>query len=286
VAENESRATQNALLQVDVSTFWRLGRWSLAAVAALAVAFLIGSSEAGLRRIALAVANIQGTAAAVQSRESVEIVRLSEALKKLASERDQLAARLDTIERNLDDLTGSVALNTTPPRPAEVVPPPRTEPVPMPVIVPSNVPSSPPPAAAANTSSIVVANAPANIPAASNPTSSEPQSPRIPLEQEAPVADTPLTAKIDFGADLGSAPTIEGLRALWMSAKSRHGALLDGLRPIVALRERAKLGTVELRLVVGPLPSAVQAARLCVVITATGTVCQPAVFDGQRLALR
>jgi hypothetical protein len=270
---------------------WRLGRWGVATIAAVTLALLIGSSEMGLRRIALAVANIQGTAAPPQPRENGEIALLSEALKKLTNDRDRLLARLDAFERNLDDLTGSIALSYTPPRPAEIVPPLPAEPATVPVTVPSNLP--------ANTSSItpliapaiVPSSAPASIPATSiptisNPASSMPQSPPIPSAQDVPPADTLPTAKIDFGVDLGSAPTIEGLRTLWTSAQVRHGALLEGLRPIVALRERAKPGGVELRLVVGPLPSAALAARLCVVITATGTVCQPAVFDGQRLALR
>jgi hypothetical protein len=270
---------------------WRLGRWGVATIAAVTLALLIGSSEMGLRRIALAVANIQGTAAPPQPRESGEIARLSEVLKRLTNDRDRLLARLDAIERNLDDLTGSVALNYTPPRPVETVPPPPAAATNVQVIVPPTVPSTIPPSASANTPSIVVSNAPASVPAESNPTisnpaSSMPQSPPVPSAQDVTPADTPPTAKVDFGVDLGSAPTIEGLRALWTSAKGRHGALLDGLRPIVVLRERAKPGGVELRLVVGPLPSAAMAARMCVVITTTGTVCQPAVFDGQRLALR
>ena len=94
------------------------------------------------------------------------------------------------------------------------------------------------------------------------------------------------TAKVDFGIDLGSAPTVEGLRTLWTTTKSKHAKLLEGMRPIIALRENAKPGSVELRLVAGPLASAALAARLCVVIITAGTVCQPAVYDGQRLAMR
>jgi hypothetical protein len=73
---------------------------------------------------------------------------------------------------------------------------------------------------------------------------------------------------------------------LWGTAKTRHGTLLEGLRPIITVRENARPGKVELRLVAGPLANAATAARLCAVITTAGAVCQPAVFDGQRLALR
>ena len=74
---------------------------------------------------------------------------------------------------------------------------------------------------------------------------------------------------------------------MWTSAKGKHAKLLDGMRPIIALRENARPGNVELRLVAGPLPSArAGGSELCVVIITAGTVCQPAVFDGQRLAMR
>ncbi len=291
MAEDESRATLNTPAQLDGSTMWRLGRWGVAAIAAVSLALLVGSSEMGLRRIVLAFANIQGTAAPPQPRESGEIARLSEALNSLTNDRERLLARLDAIERNLDDLTGSVTLNNTPPRPVETVAPPPAAASNALVIVPPHIPSGVPQSVAVTTPLIVESSAPASVPATSNPTisnptSAMPQSTPIPSVQDVPTLDTPPTAKVDFGVDLGSAPTIEGLRALWTSAKGRHGALLDGLRPIVVLRERVKPGGVELRLVAGPLPSAAMAARMCVVITTTGTVCQPAVFDGQRLALR
>jgi hypothetical protein len=250
------------------------------------LAFLIGSSELGLRRIALTIAGIQGTAVPPQPRENGEIVRLSETLKTIATDRDQLLARLETLERNLDDLTGSVARSYTSPRPAEIVPPSPAESTTTPMIVSPNAPSSPSSITALSVPANISSSPPASVPAASNPVFSAPQSPSIPSEQEVLPADTPTAAKIDFGIDLGSATTIEGLRNLWTSATVRHGALLEGMRPIIALRERTKPGNVELRLVAGPLPSAALAARICVVITAAGALCQPAVFDGQRLVLR
>ena len=58
------------------------------------------------------------------------------------------------------------------------------------------------------------------------------------------------------------------------------------MRLIIALRENAQPGKVELRLVAGALPTAAVASRLGVAILTGGTVCQPGVFDGQRLAMR
>jgi hypothetical protein len=90
----------------------------------------------------------------------------------------------------------------------------------------------------------------------------------------------------DFGIDLGGATSVNGLRTLWITLRGKHAQLLNGLWPIMSIRDRAKPGTVELRLIAGPLPNAGNAARLCAAFTGLGIVCQPAVFDGQRLALR
>ena len=52
----------------------------------------------------------------------------------------------------------------------------------------------------------------------------------------------------------------------------------------MTVRESTRPGGVELRLVAGPLANASLAARLCGAFANTGAACQPAVFDGQRLA--
>jgi hypothetical protein len=62
--------------------------------------------------------------------------------------------------------------------------------------------------------------------------------------------------------------------------------MLEGLRPVIAIREGARPGAVELRLIAGPLANASIAARLRAALAAAGQACQPAVFDGQRLALQ
>jgi hypothetical protein len=101
---------------------------------------------------------------------------------------------------------------------------------------------------------------------------------------------TPAAAESDptrteFGADIGGDKSVDALRMMWTALKGRHGALLEGLRPVVAIRETPK-GTVEFRLVVGPLANAAGVARLCGNLAAAGVICQPTVFDGQRLAVR
>ena len=50
----------------------------------------------------------------------------------------------------------------------------------------------------------------------------------------------PNTAKTEFGLDLGSATTVEALRTAWATALRRHGTPLEGLRPLVQMRERPR----------------------------------------------
>jgi len=110
----------------------------------------------------------------------------------------------------------------------------------------------------------------------------------IPTEKSAPI-DTPadsIATKTEFAVDLGSAPTIDGLRQLWDSVRSNQSSLVDRLRPVIAVRESDKTGPVELRLVVGPLANAAAAARLCASFSSAGRACEPSVFDGQKLAQR
>jgi hypothetical protein len=152
-----------------------------------------------------------------------------------------LIARLDSLERNVSDVTSSIARSAIPP------------------------PVAPP----------------------SPPVISAPEATLMPPAPAAPkqtLSEEPATAKPEFGIDLGRANTVEGLRQLWTTMKNRHGGTLEGLRPIVTVREIARPGGVEIRLVAGPLPNAAAAARLCA--TLAGVTCHPTVFDGQRLALR
>jgi hypothetical protein len=77
---------------------------------------------------------------------------------------------------------------------------------------------------------------------------------------------------------------MRALRTRWANMKSRHGAELDALQPVITVRDGAK-GQPELRLVAGPIDDAAAAARLCATISATGQFCMPTVYDGQRLGL-
>ncbi len=104
--------------------------------------------------------------------------------------------------------------------------------------------------------------------------------------QASPQPSDSTASRTEFAIDLGGEASIDGLRALWANIRGNHGAALEGLRPLVSVRDGVKQGTVELRLVAGPLANAGAAARACAMLHAKGVPCQTTIFDGQRLALR
>jgi hypothetical protein len=92
--------------------------------------------------------------------------------------------------------------------------------------------------------------------------------------------------RTQFGVDLGTANSVAGLRALWRGLlKSRSGAPLTALRPIVVIKEGANGLGMQLRLVAGPLNDAGAAARICAVLAENKRSCETAIFDGQRLTV-
>ena len=93
--------------------------------------------------------------------------------------------------------------------------------------------------------------------------------------------------RTEFGVDLGTANSVNGLRALWSGLlKSRSNAPLTALRPIIVIKESTNGLGMQLRLVAGPLNDAGAAARICAVLTENKRPCETTIFDGQRLSLK
>jgi hypothetical protein len=96
-----------------------------------------------------------------------------------------------------------------------------------------------------------------------------------------------LLRRTEFGVDLGSANSVNGLRMLWRGLlKSRSNAPLVALRPIIVIKESTNGLGMQLRLVAGPLNDAGAAAKICAVLTENKRPCETAIFDGQRLSLQ
>jgi hypothetical protein len=298
----------------------RIGAWGVCALMALGTVVLAGRSEVGEQRLgdALAALTSPGTrppkVAAVQpAAPDSEAARLAETVRALVADRDRLSARVATLEHNLSEITGSVAHDPAAGRsggaaPATASPGPdeKTDaaaPGPVAAVTPlppqSSMPSAgeTPPSSAQPTVGMTV-NVPLPRPAPlaqiqSYVTSATRTTP--PPEPESRVAEAPAKADADpapetapreFAIDLAAATNVNALRARWGTIKGTHPALLDGLRPLVSVRESTRPGFTEFHLVAGPLADAAIAERLCAVLTAARSACKVAVFDGQRLDLR
>ena len=121
----------------------RLGVWIGLATVAVLTAVLTARTETGVRRIATLISpapaqpepvrSAKGPAPQLANRQfdqEAEQRHLSEAIRTLAADRDRLLARLNTLERSVEDVTGSIAAPTpkvSPPTPLPSIPasPPR-----------------------------------------------------------------------------------------------------------------------------------------------------------------
>jgi hypothetical protein len=123
----------------------RTACWGGGASVALVVAVLAARSDAGASRIALALSS--ASARTLPSRSSsnlaAETRRLTEQVRLLAMDRERLLLRLATIERHLEDVTGSIRRReamaqvtgqTQPAQPAQSfrIPPAQTTPITVP----------------------------------------------------------------------------------------------------------------------------------------------------------
>ena len=305
----------------DKRTLVRLTTWGTSAAVALMVAALITFSNSGAQQAGLEVAGLsQGgrqsvPTAQLASRASdaeSEKRRQDDAIRLLAADRDRLLTRVASLERNLDDITGSIKRQAQQP-PLPQIPSRRSDTA---ASLPE-IPAADPPMtmAAAMPAATAVSPAPQNVPEWMNkrpepwPSTSvafemaplpadpptvmasapmpqpEPAPTVAPADPEPPPAVSPpaQAAKNEFGVDIGGGATLDEVRALWNMAKARNAALLGNLRPIVSAR-KDRAG--ELRLIVGPLPNAAAAAKLCINLGAADVMCSTRPFEGERLAAR
>jgi hypothetical protein len=288
---------------------WRMTVWSGAAAGALFIAVLASRSEVGSERIASLFSG-RGDRTKVAAEPFVtqaEERRLAEAVRSLGTENNALKSRLAAVERNMDDVTGSIARQIEAIKKTDTNPPPDRSPpaaaapeplaaiaAPATAAAPQPVPA-PPPAPPAMVAAQPAVAAPPPAPVASPPAApaqiaaAEPAPARNALPAAAPAAaPAPATpaATSKYGVDIGNAVSIEVLRAHWLGIRSAHGKLFEGLKPVVMLHGVPRTGRVELRLVAGPLASAEAAAKLCAALAPYRLACQPTLFGGQHIVLQ
>jgi len=298
---------------------WRICGWGVSAAVSLAIAVFAGSTDAGFDRARYAVQQIREIVAptgvqAVRPLDANEGRRLAETVRVLSADRERLLSRIAALEHNVDDMTGSITrfekavrtpapaieplqpitppapppVTQTMPPPAAPAKPPAQPPVAMtaPQTAPARLPSPPPPVPAPQAS----VTTPFQTQPAAKPTDPEvtsslanPDLPSAEAHSAPGAAQSTTVTKRQFGIDLGGSPSEDAARAAWNAAQRRYGSLLQGLKPAVVPREHAR-GGMEYRLIAGPINDASRAARFCAAITSMGSVCQPAMFDGQRVA--
>ncbi|HET7680893.1 MAG TPA: hypothetical protein VFK79_12275 [Xanthobacteraceae bacterium] len=273
----------------------RLTTWATAAAVAITAAALAGLTPAGSQRAGIAFAALAGggprqaTQLAAQ-RADLESDRrsLNEALRLLASDRDRLMARVGSIERNLDDITGSIKSGmSSPPMPENDS---LQDPAPRLAALPAV-------RADARRAKPDLPEWLANVPEPwPSPSSAMEFAPGPPLAWPAPappvrvatlaVETQPLgpivVSRTEFGIDIGSGSDLEELRILWKTAKAQHGRLIGNLSPIVVRRED-RAGSPEYRLVLGPLVNAGAAAKLCATLGSSEVMCSTRPYQGERL---
>jgi hypothetical protein len=300
---------------------WRLGAWGGAAAVALVAVAFVSRTQVGEQRIQLALANASesgraGVVAALPPRSQAstpasdaETQRLAEAVRKLTADRDRLMARIASLERNIDDMTGSIKAAAQANEAAASVKPPVAETTAAPVVsAPKSVESKTAESKTVESKSVepnpvepkplepMSAAEPMAFPpgphaaAALAPAPFEPvlvplPPVRIAMAQPSEAAMPAEPFKPEFGIDLGTGATLDALRAHWAAVKANFGPLLVGLRPLASPR-KLRAGGTDYRLVAGPVQDVAAAVRLCARFAGGRTACRPARFDGEQLAVQ
>ncbi|MBV9955173.1 MAG: hypothetical protein JOZ70_07970 [Pseudolabrys sp.] len=256
----------------------RIATWTGAGLFALTALVASAVSKTGQERIREAITRaVPAETVTAQipqpPQPDPEIAELKETLRSLAAERQNLAERVASLERTLDDVTGSIKrINEKP------VEPPKLAEMPKPNIVAAA------PAIAAPAT--VVAGAPESFgPAAPSAASADVPLPpvRVASAPQPETAEAP-PAKTDIGVDIGGASTPEALRIRWSAVKANFGPLLGPLKAVMVMQERAP-GVVSYRLVLAPIASHAAASALCARLIAAQASCRPTTFNAQSAAL-
>jgi hypothetical protein len=261
---------------------WRQAGWGLAAAAALSVAVLSSRDDVAPPRVAALFSSLrsQQEPPAAHSFDAEAAARqLAQAMRNLADDRDKLAARLSAIDREVHDMSGALkqqieaakaeAIKTAkqaPPWPESAPPVPMTladVAVMVKTVSPAPASAADPPASTAATSAALATNGAEHAP-----------------------PETTASLGQAYGVDLGSASTMKALHHRWASLRTAHPQLFEGIQPVVSIKENPRTGRTELHLIVGPYANAETAAQFCDFVVPFRVSCQPAMFDGSRLALQ
>jgi hypothetical protein len=252
-------------------SFWRHTTWGLAAVAALGVAALSSSDDGAAQKAAALLASF--TAPPVPKFDPEGAARqLAQGVHTLADDRDRLATRLSTIEREMRDSNGATK---------QQIEAAKAEAIKIAKQAPPWPESAPPvPMTLADVAVMVKTVSPAPSEAADAPAAT----PAVASTVEPGPPETTASVGQSYGVDLGTAATMKTLHQRWASLRAGHPQLFDGVQPMVSIKENPRTGRTELHLVIGPYANAETAAQFCDFVLPFRLNCQPTMFDGSRLA--
>lgn len=257
---------------------WRQAGWGLAAATALGIAVLGSRDDDAPQRFAALFSSLRSQEQlAARSFDAETAARqLAQAVRSLADDRDKLATRLNALDHEMRDMSGTVKQQIEAAK-SEVIKTAKQAP-PWPESAP------PVPMTLADVAVMVKTVSPAPAGAAEPPSPSVATSATNTDEHAPP--DTTASPGQAYGADLGTASTMKTLHHRWASLRAAHPQLFEGIQPVVSVKQNPRTGRTELHLVVGPYANAETAAQFCDFVVPYHVNCQPAMFDGSRLALQ
>lgn len=299
----------------DRRALWRLGSWGAASICAVAAAMMVVHYSSGLQHDrTVEISRQSQQLQSIEQQAKTENRRLTAAINTLNSDRDRLFARVTVVEQNLDSVTGSLAKPSSASWPKSSAAPiigtpaivasaastpaatltlpevklPVTRSAQLPPVPVAKIEAAPEPAKPEAKATAPDAAAPQPHeegqfgPLTVASLAPKPEA----IKTEATEAAPEKTVKpTEFGVDLGSANSVEGLRAVWRGALKRVPDLVGSLQPLIVVREGQNGLGLRLHLVAGPLNDAAAAAKLCASLLASRHRCETSLFDGQRLAL-
>jgi hypothetical protein len=237
-----------AAVPVTMHGLWRLVVWGSTAATVLLIAVLSSRGVVGSQRAAVAASTLGGGTVAIVQPVPTPPPAVVRAIDAQAAETQKLAEAVRDLTADNDELKSRLA------------------------VVEHSVD---------DVTGSIARQAQATAPP---PWPDGPPVPSTPAAIAAVLAPA-LPLPMEYGVDIGSAVSIQALRARWAGIRSAHPQLFDGLAPTISLSELPPSNRPELRLVVGPLVSADAATKLCSTLERFRLSCQPTIFAGRHLAL-
>ncbi|HEX5508171.1 MAG TPA: hypothetical protein VFX37_06680 [Pseudolabrys sp.] len=292
-------------------------RWGVAALIALSAAVLTAETREGGRRLEIALAGAHDPARFLTpvtqhvSASAVEMARLSTAVRELSADRDRLKARVASLQRTLEETTGSITRQVKEVAAATETAAKRQAAMSTALTLPSHIEKTLEPTNSANSAPVPLISVPKFSLAAAPPYGSASSqwsnefvvpSRRQPAsaqhvanvsahsevkQKEARLAeqeDVPPMKK-EFAIELGSGTNAAALWDQWISVKASYGPLFTGLEPRYR-RHRHGSGAADYQLIAGPLADAAAANRLCSILATVHVDCQTTTFDGAHLTVQ